>query len=532
MKPQKKASFLILSGLIFAVAFFGILWFINARVDFLLNSDDSSELVLGHLLAAENSLLSKNWYYSTELRVVNTQIFYAFFFKIFQSWHSVRIASYVCLYICMVAAYYFACRGLGIRKYFLITAALLMIPFSEAFFSVVLKGAYYIPHIIITFFTLGLCENYVAEESNGRKALYLTAAFLCSILAGMGGPRQVVVLYIPLLFTAICIMISGTSVTNGKTICILASGNRKYILFSFTSFCGAIIGYVVNTKILSKFFVFQQWDISFTGFDISRLSQIINGFLSSYGYVPGKIFSIALLRNISCACWLILTVVACVHVLKNRKDAEPAHYRMAIFTVAAFLTFVLLYMFTNIAYVDRYNLPIIILSVPMIAILFKDTGLCRQINHTAITTFVLLIVCSGFSFCAERYEVDETAEFRNIVAALQNEQYTEGYASFWRANIVTELSNGSIDMRDWQDSGGEQHITVASIDDTYKWLQLVSHDYTRPEGKVFLLFTRNEWENNPWTGKLSTEHIIYQSNGYMVIGYESYDKLRYDTMQP
>lgn len=262
------------------------------------------------------------------------------------------------------------------------------------------------------------------------------------------------------------------------------------------------------------------------------MSQIINGFLSSYGYVPGKIFSIALLRNISCACWLILTVVACVHVLKNRKDAEPAHYRMAIFTVAAFLTFVLLYMFTNIAYVDRYNLPIIILSVPMIAILFKDTGLCRQINHTAITTFVLLIVCSGFSFCAERYEVDETAEFRNIVTALQNEQYTEGYASFWRANIVTELSNGSIDMRDWQDSGGEQHITVASIDDTYKWLQLVSHDYTRPEGKVFLLFTRNEWENNPWTGKLSTEHIIYQSSGYMVIGYESYDELRYDTMQP
>lgn len=119
----------------------------------------------------------------------------------------------------------------------------------------------------------------------------------------------------------------------------------------------------------------------------------------------------------------------------------------------------------------------------MIAILFKGTGLCRQINHTAITTFVLLIVCSGFSFCAERYEVDETAEFRNIVAALQNEQYTEGYASFWRANIVTELSNGSIDMRDWQDSGGEQHITVASIDDTYKWLQLVSHDYTRPEEK-------------------------------------------------
>ena len=72
-------------------------------------------------------------------------------------------------------------------------------------------------------------------------------------------------------------------------------------------------------------------------------------------------------------------------------------------------------------------------------------------------------------------------------------------------------------------------MTVTSIDDTYKWLQLTAHDYTHPTGKVFLLFTINEWENNPWKGKLSTEHIIYQSDNYMVIGYDTYEKLRQDT---
>ena len=83
MSEKKEKCFLIVSGMIFALAFFGFILFINARIDFLLNSDDSSELVLGRLLASENRLLSKNWYYSTELRVVNTQIFYAFFFKLF-----------------------------------------------------------------------------------------------------------------------------------------------------------------------------------------------------------------------------------------------------------------------------------------------------------------------------------------------------------------------------------------------------------------------------------------------------------------
>ncbi len=47
-----------------------------------------------------------------------------------------------------------------------------------------------------------------------------------------------------------------------------------------------------------------------------------------------------------------------------------------------------------------------------------------------------------------------------------------------------------------------------------------------------MLFTKTEWENNPWEGKLSTEKVIYQSDEYIVIGYESYDELLKDTTQP
>lgn len=531
-KRDEKKNFLIVSGIIFAIVFCGFMWFIKTRITFLLDSDDSSELVLSHLLASENRLLSKDWYYSTELRVVNTQIFYAFFFKIFHSWHRVRIASYACLYIVMIATWYFACRGLKIRRYFLITAALLMIPFSRIYFSFVLKCPYYIPHIAFTFFTLGLCESYVAEENGKRQKIHLVVALLSSILAGMGGARQIIILYIPLMFAAISIVIFGSSIANKKIICKLGNGDKKYVLFTMVSFVGAFIGYLINTKILAKIYSFKQWDdISFAAFDISKLSRIINGFLVSYGYNDEKVFSSALLCNFLSMCWLLLTVGACIHILKNRKNVEPAHYRMALFTVAAFIVFILLYMFTDFGYDDRYNLPIIVLSIPIIAILFKNTGLQNSINYVAITIFVLLVAYSGYLFCKEEYKVDNTAELRAIVIALQNEQYTEGYATFWRANILTELSDGTIDVWNWQDSRSEQVITVASIDDTHKWLQLIAHDYTHPEGKVFLLFTKNEWENNPWTGKLSTKHIIYQSDGYIVIGYENYDKLRDDTTQ-
>ncbi len=532
MNNKSKQKFLILSGIIFLIAFICSVCFIKSRIAFLLNSDDASELILGQLLANENSLLSKSWYYSTELRVVNTQIFYAFFFKIFHNWHRVRIASYCCLYIVMTAAYYFACKFLQIKRYFLITAALLMIPFSEGYFLFVLKGAYYIPHIAITFFTLGLCEAYVAEEKEKRKKGYLLAALLSSVLACMGGARQVIILYLPLLFASLILLKTGISIEKEKVICKLEDGDRKYILFSLVSFAGAAIGYLINTKLLSQIYSFQQWDeISFTGFDLSKLSMLIAGFLSSYGYRSEIISGVSLLTNFLSLCWFSLTFYSCFHLLKNKKKANPAHYRIALFTAAAFLIFILLYLFTDFGYHNRYNLPIIILSIPMIAIFFQNTGLKKQITDIAITIFVLLFALSGFLFCKEEYKVDKTAELRNIVAALENENYTEGYGTFWLSNVLTELSNGDIEVWHWQSSESDGHIDIESIDATDDWLQLKSHADSHPEGKLFLLFSKAEWENNSWTGKLSTEHIIYQSDECIAIGYENYDQLIKDIMQ-
>ena len=38
------------------------------------DADNSSEMVLSRLLADEGTFFSRNWFYSTELRVLNTQI--------------------------------------------------------------------------------------------------------------------------------------------------------------------------------------------------------------------------------------------------------------------------------------------------------------------------------------------------------------------------------------------------------------------------------------------------------------------------
>lgn len=48
-------------------------------------------LVFAKFLAGENKFISSNWNYSTELRVIQTQLVMMPLFKIFSDWHTIRV---------------------------------------------------------------------------------------------------------------------------------------------------------------------------------------------------------------------------------------------------------------------------------------------------------------------------------------------------------------------------------------------------------------------------------------------------------
>ena len=239
MKSKSTVSryFEVLSFVVLVAVFIGTVAFFNAKIDHLINSDAASELILGRLLASENRLLSENWYYSTELRVLNTQIFYSFFFKLTDNWHLVRIASYACMYAMMILVYGALCKALECRRsYWALTAAFLILPFSDEYVLAVLQGAYYIPHISITFTTLAVIEAYMKSTGRKEKIIFAIASIL-SVVSGMGGPRQVIVLYLPLVLIAFVIaalQMKDASSTAGSGLDIkkLGAATKKYALIS------------------------------------------------------------------------------------------------------------------------------------------------------------------------------------------------------------------------------------------------------------------------------------------------------------
>ena len=165
MMRQKVRIPSILSALFFALCGLMSLYLTYKTAGNLLDSDASSELVLARLLADTNQILSRDWFYSTELRVLNTQLIYMPLFKIFSDWKLVRFFGALLLQAILVLSYYFLSRQAGFsRNVFFLTGGLLLLPASTPYARIVLLHSYYVPHIAIGFFLLGLLLGFGNRE--------------------------------------------------------------------------------------------------------------------------------------------------------------------------------------------------------------------------------------------------------------------------------------------------------------------------------------------------------------------------------
>ena len=83
--------------ILFVAAFVVYCCFYIFNIDDILDSDISSEMVLGELLSKEHGIISPNWFYSTEIRVLNNQIVFSILLTLFHSYHIARVLSGIIL---------------------------------------------------------------------------------------------------------------------------------------------------------------------------------------------------------------------------------------------------------------------------------------------------------------------------------------------------------------------------------------------------------------------------------------------------
>lgn len=516
------ASALLLGGVyLFALLF----W--HYRLPYMLDSDMASEMVLARLLCDENKLITQSWFYSTEVRVLNTQAIYALFFHFTDNWSLVRFLSNAVLYGILAGSTMYLCRRLGLSRSYALTVGcfpLLALCYDDVI--IMLMGCYYIPHIAIMFLTLGLVFAY-PDAGKKRRYLLLGAGALLAFLAGLGGIRQMVICYAPLMMVLVILGVMHlcckgfadyrTSVLFRRTVMALCS----------TVCCG--VGVLLNMFVLTRRYHCYNWGgVRLASFDRERFLQVLADLPVTFGFVRSGHGLHAFVRDALAVVLILLLFWGIFSGL--RKGAASRHRFMSAFFLCDLAVYLALYMVTNMSYTARYNLPVLICAVPLIALGVQALGDLK--GRQSLRTVLPLVMTGAFLLRGGLMAYDMRDHQRNagileIAAHLRESDYHVGFATFWNANVLTELTDGSAEMYHWgatkaDGSGFEQ---IESPETLFSWLQKTSHIDAPPEGKVFAVYRNNEIPYCNWRNGLREEDVLWQEGDYTVYGYESYAQM-------
>ena len=482
------------------------------RVEKLLDADMSSEMVLSKMLAAEGRIITPNWKYSTEIRLLNNQLFFSLFLAITKSFRISRLLSGAVLLLIYGASYYYLCVQAGLKKYFPLTAAILFLPFSIDYSYIVLYGLYYIPHIAISFTSTGLCLRLERNDA-GKKKICGGVLLLLSVLAGMGGPRQIIVTYFPFFLLA-----------------VLRSYEERRFRFpaAWLMFLGGGFGYAVNRAVLGKHYHFNGWDnLRFQGFSFARLERLLMGIVNEYGYADEAVFSPAMIKNTAAMIILggiVLYYIRYFREIRKRKEGERLVAEAAL---AMAVVYFLLYLFTDMLYEDRYALPIIVYAVPVLGFALQRASEENKDRKSAVWAYLipLAVIASfwvtGLGRYPGLYRKDLTTDLKEVTDALVEQGYRSGYASYWNGNIVTELSEGSIEMYNWDDHVDDN----VDVEKLYIWMQPIAHAGTQAEGLQFILLDAEEEEECPLVAYLTAKNVAFRNDSYVAYGFEDHEAM-------
>jgi hypothetical protein len=469
-----------------------------------LNSDMSSEMVLGNLLAKENRLVTSNWVYSTEIRLVYQQLFFVPLFKLFDDWRVVRAITLLLNNIVLLASYFFMMRQFSVsKKIVLFTSLFLVLPVSMVYWEIVLFGGYYVFFIAMFFCYLGL---FAILLNSGKKS---TAAFiffaLLSFVFGVGGIRGLMNIQVPVLVMALCACFIGKN----------TKFNSKPFLLSVVSFVLCVFGYAVNF-LLHYIYEFHSHHgaaiIDLRGAFFQQLGNTIYGFVEFLGFTPNaKFMSPQGILSFASIIVVFLIFYEAVKIIKRHhtNNKMETNILFVYFFIVSSIYHVVLFQVIDGDF--RHLIPLQILYVPVLAIIFEFAKRNMPFKNARlfICGIAFVIIGSGLMRLCGLPFYDSNNYRKDSIAYLEENNLRFGLATFWNANVLTELTNGRIETL------GLHSENIR----TPNWLRVIAYenpDYHK--GETFLLLTKDEVRQDE---KFAQYKPDYEDYNFVIFRYSS-----------
>ena len=530
MKQQTKGGALhkvwqALPWLWMAAAYLFDLWYQLVPGKWIVDSDLASEMILSDLLNKEGTIISHNWFYSTELKVVNLQWFYRLGLLIFPNdWHLARTFGMAITLALFAAAMLFFVKCAGLGRAGLWMVGTLLWPFGQHYLVYAIYGGYY---LVYTFFYM-LVLALVLRSLNADKkhcALQWVLACVITAVAGMNGVKQLMVFHAPLCLAAAILLVlalHSCGKTNWKAALDACRKEVRLLAASLVTAVAAAAGYFVSNAVLSRMYDFKSYNFIVWNRDEDwfTLDRILMDFFHEFGYENGSgVFhfgGIAAAVGLLLGCWMFFCIVR----LLLRLDKLERNDKLLVLLLVAMLAVcgvAYTYFHEYYLYFWLMNMPVAI-AVMAVEIKTEDFHILGARQLLGVGLAACFTLCAVSTVRQEQEHPYLAHKGLNTAAEwLVDNGYTQGYSTFWNGNAMTELTSGKLEV--W---------TLQSLDrdDVPNWLQPKSHLTTDPEHPFLLIDTETDGPaENAKLIQYSDCTEVYNDGRYVIYDFADADAL-------
>lgn len=440
----------------------------------LLDGDASELLCRGMVFAREGNPVSRNYWFTTELRLLGVDFVFFLLFQLTQNALLVRILGTVLMQALYVLSFLYMGRQAGARKSArVVSAALLLMPFSTAYARVVLYHLYYILYLTNAFLLVGLTLHTLRlwQEQKRKAAVPALLLGLLWVFVGLNGVRHMMIIGAPMLLFGFIRLIKALN-QHGFQKSLLRTDAFRLCLILLGSCLCFLVGYLLNEYVLLPYYE-VRWNTlySFTpSFEPEEFTRVLNMWLKAIGArVTDE--SLMSLRGVALAAALYIAVYGLICSLK--KEEEPlgkAMLRSLLGLSMLISTFIFILERTT-RYYELYYVPVIALTFPLLTV---ELDAVQKAGRKALCLLCCLCLVFTGSYTAKfmltkdesmdlwsgiNYNTMSVAEdLSDCVEFMEEEEYTHALIGYWYANPMMELSSGQLTV-------GPVEITYAMNDD-------------------------------------------------------------------
>ncbi len=500
-----------------------------------LDSDMASEMILADMLNREGGLVSNNWYYSTELHIFTQQPFLQLGLLLFpKDWNIARAVGMAIMLGLVAGAYLFFAYAMHEKiSRGACFAAAVICPIGFWYMNLVTFGGYYLPYLILILSgaALILLFCHEGEATPLRRSCWFVLLNLVAFCGGLSGVRYLINFYVPLAVAALLILAYRIHKEPHKLLEFKCQEWQLCIAVVSASISN-FIAYVINIKILAQKYSFENMtNQSWGEMSIARLLDVWSDFLGLFGFqndgfanslsmnqTSPKLFSVQGMISILGIGLAFAILASSVRLLQRWKSLTFQQQVLVLLFWCILLIDGMIFAWTdgfesNVTYwVPAVPFAFMLLEVECTTEHFSIS----QTREVLITGFAVCVLCTGYATIREYQTEPLRANSRldNIGEWLVENEYTEGYATFWYSNVLTALSNGQLEL--W---------TVYNLDDraVHGWLQKKEHQTPPKSERIFVMIGPSDeiTASDLSYDDLGQSEIVYSDEeGFSIVAFE------------